>query len=221
MAWPCRFKPASPTCCLVVLETVTQAGRQWRLWENLAWERKGGGGREGGSGAGWGPGQEAPGTSQAGPPSSPEHPFVRHPPLPGPPSPANAAALGCGGQIIRSGAPLLWGGPREGEGDASSLPARPRPVVTARVPPSPCRSAGRALAGHRERGRCKERDWMCPPGMAFVPPGDGVCVPQGWCLCLQNGLRHLRLSVLSCGAGGMPASPSLLLGSVASRGLRC
>ena len=52
-AGPCRFKAASPMCCLVVLETVTQAGRQWRLWENLAWERKGGqGGR---SGVGWWP----------------------------------------------------------------------------------------------------------------------------------------------------------------------
>lgn len=50
LAEPCRFKPASPTCCLVVLETVTQAGRQWTLWENLDLERKKGGvkGEEGG-----------------------------------------------------------------------------------------------------------------------------------------------------------------------------
>lgn len=47
LAGPCRFKPVSPTCCLVVLETVTQAGRQWPLWENLDWERKGGAGRKG------------------------------------------------------------------------------------------------------------------------------------------------------------------------------
>lgn len=175
VAWPCRFKPASPTCCLVVLETVTQAGRQWRLWENLAWERKGGAGREGGSGAGWGPGQEAPSTSQAGPPSSLEHPFVRCPPLtPVPWTPLRQtrppSAAGANNPLGRTPA---GGGPREG--DASSLPVCPCPVVTARVPPSPCQAAGWALGERALQGAGLD----VPPSQDGVGAlRDGVCVSK-------------------------------------------
>lgn len=207
VAWPCRFKPASPTCCLVVLETVTQAGRQWRLWENLAWERKGGG-REGGSGAGWGPGQEAPSTSQAGAPSSLEHPFVRCvPPHPfpwtplwqtRPPSAVGANnPLGCtpaGGGHVKVTLP--------------PCPCVPDPLSPHVCHPHPAKLWG----GHWGRGRCRERGWMCPPpGMGLVPPGMVFVSPK----C------HPRPSVLSYGVGGMPAShlfsgSSFLLGSVAS-----
>lgn len=166
------------------------------------------GGREGGSGAGWGPGQEAPSTSQAGPPSSLEHPFVRcvrPPPFHGPLS-GKRGRPWLRGQIIRLGAPLLGGGHVK-----VTLPpclCVPDPLSPHVCHPHPAKLWG----GHWGRGHCRERGWMCPP--------------RGWCWCPLSPKCHPCPSVLSCGVGGMPAShfflgSSLLLGSVASSGLRC